>query len=86
LVELAFAQKEAMKIKNGQSKWMLRQLVGNLLTDKIALAPKRPLQTPQREWISNELKILFTEKIAQFGKLDIISQKFIKSLFINADF
>jgi asparagine synthase (glutamine-hydrolysing) len=81
LVELAFAQKETVKIKNGQSKWMLRQLVGNLLTDKIAFAPKRPLQTPQREWISNELKISFTEKIAQFGKLEIISNKDLSNVW-----
>jgi asparagine synthase (glutamine-hydrolysing) len=81
LVELAFAQKETVKIKNGQSKWMLRQLVGNLLTDKIALAPKRPLQTPQREWISNELKISFTEKISQFGKLDFISNKDLSNVW-----
>jgi asparagine synthase (glutamine-hydrolysing) len=75
LVELAFAQKESVKIQNGQSKWMLRQLVGDLLIDKIALAPKRPLQTPQREWISNELKNSFSEKINQFSKLDFIDNK-----------
>jgi asparagine synthase (glutamine-hydrolysing) len=73
LVELAFAQKASMKIKNSQSKWMLRQLVGDLLTDRIALAPKRPLQTPQREWISNDLKDSFSEKISQFGKHDFIN-------------
>jgi len=72
LVELAFSQKESVKIHNGQSKWMLRQLVGDLLDDKIALAPKRTLQTPQREWISNELKNSFSEKINEFSKLDFI--------------
>jgi asparagine synthase (glutamine-hydrolysing) len=88
LVELAFAQKESVKIQNGQSKWMLRQLVGDLLTDKIALAPKRPLQTPQREWISNELKNSFSEKINQFGKLDFIDNRNLSNVwqqYLNGD-
>lgn len=88
LVELAFAQKESVKIKNGQSKWMLRQLVGDLLADKIALAPKRPLQTPQREWISNELKISFSEKINQFGKLDFVDNVNLSNVwqqYLNGD-
>jgi asparagine synthase (glutamine-hydrolysing) len=55
LVEMGFAQKPEMKIKDGQGKWVLRQLVQQSLGD-IALAPKRPLQTPQREWIAEELK------------------------------
>ena len=88
LVELAFAQKESVKIQNGQSKWMLRQLVGDLLTDKIALAPKRPLQTPQREWISNELKNSFSEKINQFGKHDFINNVKLSNVwqkYLNGD-
>lgn len=54
LVEMGFAQKPEMKIKDGQGKWILRQLVQQSLGD-IALAPKRPLQTPQREWIGGPL-------------------------------
>ena len=55
LVEMAFAQKPEMKIKDQQGKWLLRQMVGELLGD-IAYAPKRPLQTPQREWLAEDLK------------------------------
>ena len=54
LMELGFSQNLKMKIRNGQGKWIPRQIFRNNL-DKIALAPKRPLQTPQREWLSNEL-------------------------------
>lgn len=67
LVELAFAQKEEVKIKDGQSKWLLRQIVKDQLGDQVALAPKRPLQTPQREWISTDLKELFNERINAFA-------------------
>jgi asparagine synthase (glutamine-hydrolysing) len=56
LVEYAFVQPIDFKIKNGVQKYMLRDIVGEYLSDTISYAPKRPLQTPQREWLANELK------------------------------
>ena len=81
LVELAFAQSSAMKFQNGQTKWLLRDLVKEHLGDKIALAPKRPLQTPQREWISQELKPYFSEKIEQFSKMDFVEEHKVKRIW-----
>lgn len=56
LVEFAFAQPIQFKIKDGERKWALRQLAAKHLPAQIALAPKRPVQTPQREWLRGELK------------------------------
>ena len=81
LVELAFAQLEEMKLKNNQTKWLLRDLVKSQLGDSIALAPKRPLQTPQREWISNELKDYFANKIAIFSNQDFVNKKEIQQIW-----
>ena len=81
LIELAFAQSDAMKIQKGQTKWLLRDLVKDYLGNTIALAPKRALQTPQREWISQELKPYFSEKIEQFSKMDFVDCKQIKVLW-----
>jgi asparagine synthase (glutamine-hydrolysing) len=64
LVEMAFAQNEYMKIQKNQGKWLLRQLVKITLGD-IALAPKRPLQTPQREWIGGPLADFVEERISK---------------------
>jgi len=64
LVEIAFAQKKEMKIKENQGKWILRQIALQSLGD-IALAPKRPLQTPQREWIEGPLADFVEESISQ---------------------
>ena len=55
LVEYAFAQPLKNKLKRRQSKWMLRQIANEYLQDDLTLAPKRPLQTPQREWLSDDL-------------------------------
>jgi asparagine synthase (glutamine-hydrolysing) len=56
LVEFAFAQPKRFKIQDGRHKYVLRLLVKKLLPDTLRLAPKRALQTPQREWLGNELQ------------------------------
>ena len=63
LVELAFSQPLNHKIRNGQGKYVLRRLVDRLLGKNLAFAPKRPLQTPQREWLQNELAPLVNQKL-----------------------
>lgn len=81
LVELAFAQSEEMKFQNGQTKWLLRDLVKDYLGNAVALAPKRALQTPQREWIAQELKPYFSEKIEQFSKMDFVDKNKIIAIW-----
>lgn len=56
LVEYVFSRPTDFKIKNGVQKWMLRKIAENFLQRDLVLAPKRPLQTPQREWLSDDLK------------------------------
>lgn len=56
LFELAMRQPEARKIAHGTGKWMLRQIAAHHLPGRIVEAPKRPLQTPQREWLRGPLR------------------------------
>jgi len=56
LVEFAFAQPPEFKIHKGVQKYMLREILKSLAPKDISFAPKRPLQTPQREWLGQELK------------------------------
>jgi len=79
LVELAFAQDESVKINEGQSKWMLRQLVKEYLGEKVAIAPKRPLQTPQREWIKEQLNPFFTQNMLEFSNQPFMDKKTVLS-------
>lgn len=65
LVELAFSLPEHMKIKDGQQKWLARAIADEYLPNKLALAPKRPLQTPQREWLGHELAFWAKVKISK---------------------
>ena len=56
LVEFAFSLPLDFKIKNGQTKFMLRKIAAEYLAEDLVFAPKRALQTPQREWLADDLK------------------------------
>ncbi len=55
LVELALRQPVERKLRGETRKWMLRQIASKLLPAGVVEAPKRPLQTPQREWLRGPL-------------------------------
>jgi len=56
LMEFGVSLPKELKIRNNQGKWILRELMRLKIGENVALAPKRPLQTPQREWMGNELR------------------------------
>jgi asparagine synthase (glutamine-hydrolysing) len=55
LIELALRQPADRKIRDGVQKWLLRSLASDLLPEGVVEAPKRPVQTPQREWLRGPL-------------------------------
>ncbi|MBP6214329.1 MAG: asparagine synthase (glutamine-hydrolyzing) [Pyrinomonadaceae bacterium] len=63
LFELAFRQPAERKLKNGTGKVMLRAIVNGLVADGLSATPKRPMQTPQREWLRGELNEWASEKL-----------------------
>ncbi|MGE0128188.1 MAG: asparagine synthase (glutamine-hydrolyzing) [Blastocatellales bacterium] len=56
LFELALRQPPQRKINNGAVKWMLRQMTAKMIPAGVVETPKRPIQTPQREWLRGPLK------------------------------
>jgi asparagine synthase (glutamine-hydrolysing) len=56
LVEFAFSLPLDYKIRNGQAKFMLREIASEYLANDLVFAPKKALQTPQREWLGEDLK------------------------------
>jgi asparagine synthase (glutamine-hydrolysing) len=65
LFELAFRQPDDRKINGGRSKWLLRALTRELVPNAVSEAPKRALQTPQREWLRGPLSSWATDCIEQ---------------------
>ena len=64
LFEFAFRLQPEMKIRGNINKWLLRKLGASLLPPDIVEAPKRPVQTPQREWLRNDLSSWAKENIS----------------------
>ena len=56
LVELALSQPPERKIVGDQGKHLLRSIAGALMPEGLVEAPKRPVQTPQREWLRGPLR------------------------------
>ncbi|MEJ7784301.1 MAG: asparagine synthase (glutamine-hydrolyzing) [Solirubrobacteraceae bacterium] len=56
LFELAFRQREALKLHGDTHKWLPRQVAGTIAPERVAAAAKRPVQTPQREWLRGPLQ------------------------------
>lgn len=65
LVEMAFSLPAEFKIRDGTHKWLLRRIVTDLMPAAVAEAPKRPLQTPQREWLRGKLRNWATDLIEE---------------------
>lgn len=51
IVELGLRQPVDRKIKGGKGKWLPRRITDRLVPDGVREAPRRPVQTPQREWL-----------------------------------
>lgn len=56
LFEIALRQPPERKIADGVQKWLLRRIAARILPAGIVEAPKRPIQTPQREWLRGPLR------------------------------
>jgi asparagine synthase (glutamine-hydrolysing) len=75
LVEYVFSRPTDFKIKDGAQKWMLRKIAEKFLQKDLVLAPKRPLQTPQREWLSEDLKNWVAAEVEQLEKNNWFDKK-----------
>lgn len=63
LFELALRQPANRKIDGTETKAMLRKMAKTLVPEGVSGSPKRPVQTPQREWLRNELRDWATDLI-----------------------
>lgn len=71
LVEFAIAQPKEFKIHQGIQKYLLRELLKPLVPGSLTYAPKRALQTPQREWLGEELKGFVTSELERLKNSDL---------------
>ncbi|HEX8849560.1 MAG TPA: asparagine synthase (glutamine-hydrolyzing) [Gemmatimonadaceae bacterium] len=65
LFELALRQPASRKIRGAVGKWLPRRIAPRVVPRATAEAPKRPLQTPQREWLRGPLRSWCEGRIEQ---------------------
>lgn len=77
LVEYSFKVAHSNLINNGEHKYLLRRMIRGSVPDSILKAPKRPLHTPQREWLANELSefvgdLIHSRSFRELGWFDLV--------------
>ena len=58
LVELAFRLPSSVKVRDGQTKWVLKQVARRHLPDQIVFRPKVGFRVPLDAWFRGELQAL----------------------------
>jgi len=76
LVEFALALPDDLLIREGVHKVLLREMFEGQLPKALVESPKRPLQTPQREWLAGPLRdwvsdLLASEPLRASGWFDV---------------
>ncbi len=72
LIELGLQTPKPLKVRDGLGKWLPRQITARLMPIGTRPAPKKPIQTPQHEWLRDQLAGWATDCIERglsgFGK------------------
>ena len=92
VVEYAFSLDHSLKIRNGQSKWILKQVLRRYLPDSLIDRPKWGFSVPLASWLRGDLKYLVDtylsdDLIAEAGlfKVDYVSS-LRKDFFAGKDY
>jgi len=76
LFELCFSLPDKVLFAGFRPKGLLRKVFGGILPNKVRLAPKRHIQTPQSEWFASSLRswvgdILHSQSFSSRGIFDV---------------
>jgi len=90
VVEYALNIDESLKVKNGISKYILKQVLYDYVPASFFNRPKWGFSIPLAKWLKNDLKYLVDEylsdaKIKEFGVLNIEHVKHLKHMFYDKD-
>ncbi len=65
IVEFALNLDYKLKVKNGQTKWLMRQLLKKFVPSELFERPKWGFSIPLLKWLQNDLKVLADEHLSE---------------------
>ncbi len=65
LVEMAFQMPGSLKLKNGKTKYILKEAFKDLLPPRVYRRPKAGFEVPISRWLKNELKFLLDQYLSE---------------------
>jgi len=65
IVEFALNLDYKLKVKNGQTKWLMRQLLKKFVPSELFERPKWGFSIPLLKWLQNDLKFLADEHLSE---------------------
>lgn len=82
VVELAFQMPGSLKLKNGKTKYILKETFKDILPASLYRRPKAGFEVPISRWLKNELKFLLDQYLAEnkIQNQGIFDSKIIKQL------
>ncbi len=88
IVEFALNLDYKLKVKNGQTKWLMRQLLKKYVPPQLFERPKWGFAIPMRKWLQSDLKFLIDEHLSdsaieQTGLLNPDRVKWLLNQFLE---
>lgn len=82
VVEYAFSLNHSLKVRDGQSKWILKQLLRRYLPDSLINRPKWGFSVPLANWLRGDLKYLVDTYLSDdmIAEAGLFKADFVRSL------
>lgn len=90
VVEFALHLPLSMKVRKGQGKWLLRQVLDQYVPRTLIERPKMGFGVPIREWLHGALRpwaeeLLSEERLRQEGYLDVDTVRSVWTAYLNQE-
>jgi asparagine synthase (glutamine-hydrolysing) len=87
IVDFAFSLPASMKIRRGETKWLLKRVASRHLPEELVYRPKEGFIEPAVYWLSRELRDLWRDRIlgASFNRLGLLQPDYARAIAAQFD-
>jgi asparagine synthase (glutamine-hydrolysing) len=87
IVDFAFSLPASVKIRRGETKWLLKRVARRHLPEELVLRPKEGFVEPAVYWLSRELRDFWRDRIlgASFDRLGLLQPDYARAVATRFD-